>query len=143
MNRREFINTAGATALIPVLPTSAMASPVAKTPALTAKVGWAALYARTHAKATPALIQTWLGVGAEQAHVLMSELVRTNVLNAPVGGVATVVEPMFRPKAVPGAQPVTRDLTRKAKEFITDALNDENPPQEPEPFIEEQIDEAS
>jgi len=119
------MNTAGATAIIPVLPTSAMAAPVAKAPAHAAKIGWAALYARAHAKASPALIQKWLSVGSEQANALMAELVRTKVLNAPVGGIATVTKPMFGPNTVPGAKTVTKNIARRTQQIIFDAFQDE------------------
>lgn len=83
MKRREFLSSAGAAAVIPVLPLPAMATPVATAPVRATQVGWAALFARVNDRATPALLQKWMGVGPEQANALMSELVKRNIIHAP------------------------------------------------------------
>jgi len=143
MKRREFLSSAGAAAALPVLPLPAKAIPVATAPANASKVGWAALYARAHAKASPALIQQWLGVGPEQAHAIMSELLRTNVLNAPVGGVASVMDPMFPKRAVPGTQPPLRDLANKTRQLLADHLHDPDEAPDTEDIPEEPPHETS
>lgn len=61
MKRREFLSSAGAAAVIPVLPLPAMATPVATAPVRATQVGWAALFARVNDRATPALLQKWMG----------------------------------------------------------------------------------
>ncbi|MDA9207816.1 hypothetical protein N9O61_02910 [Octadecabacter sp.] len=109
---------AGASALIPVLPLSAPALPVAVAPVNAAKANWAALYARAHGRATPELIQKWLHVGPDQARAVMSDLVARNVVAAPVAGSAAAVQPMYPSRAIPGAHMASE----RAKDAVTDYL---------------------
>jgi hypothetical protein len=135
MKRRDFLYSAGAAASIPVLPLPAMAAPVASAPVHTAQVGWAALYARTHAKASPTLIQKWLGVGPKQAHALMSELARLNVLGTPVGGTAAAVKPIYATRSVPGARSTGAKIADAAKDMARTWIEDAH--QENEPLTED------
>ncbi len=109
--------------MIPVLPLPAMAIPVAKAPVRTAQVGWAALYARAHAKTSPELIQSWLGVGPEQAQALMSDLVDRKIIHTPVGGVARAIDPMYPSSGIPGARPFQEKIADKARELVKDMLD--------------------
>ena len=118
MKRRDFLYSAGAAATLPVLPLPAAAPPVVAAPVHTAKVGWAALYARTHAKASPALIQKWLGVGPQQAHALMTELTRINIIHAPVGGTALAVDPIYTARSVPGLQSAGLRMREQARKAV-------------------------
>lgn len=140
MKRRDFLYSAGAAVSIPVLPPPAMAAPVASAPVHTAQVGWAALYARTHAKASPALIQKWLGVGPEQAHALMSELAHLNVLSTPIGGTAAAVKPIYAPRSIPGARSNGAKIADAVQDLARTWLEDEAPNDDP---LTEDTDETS
>ncbi|MCF2906197.1 hypothetical protein L0666_14470 [Octadecabacter sp. CECT 8868] len=109
--------------MIPVLPLPAAAVPAAAAPANAMQVGWAALFARANHRATPALIQKWLRVDATQADAVMRELVRQNVVHAPVAGSAAAIKPMYasngpntlfgkRNKVVEATKDVIKDLMR-------------------------------
>ncbi|MCF2871365.1 hypothetical protein L0664_09845 [Octadecabacter sp. G9-8] len=123
MKRREFLSSAGAAAVLPVLPLPAIASPTAVASANAAQVGWAALFARVNDRATPALIQKWMGVGPEQANALMSELVKRNIIHAPIAGSATSVQPMYPRGGVPGIAKSSGQILRKARDML-DTLAD-------------------
>ena len=112
--------------MIPVMPLPAMANPVAKAPVRAAQVGWAALYARTHGQASPKLIQSWLGVGHDQAQALMSDLIQRKIIHAPIGGAARAVEPMFTRSGIPGARPIQQKIATKAKEMVRELLDQEH-----------------
>lgn len=131
MKRREFLTTAGAAASLSVLPLSPVAAMPAATSVPATQVSWATLIARSQAKASPELIQQWLNVGPEQARAVMSELVRKNVLRAPVGGAAVAVDPMFASRKVPGARPMAKRIATKANEMVREwaeaQLDDEAP----------------
>ncbi|MDB4213247.1 hypothetical protein N9741_00045 [Octadecabacter sp.] len=118
MKRREFLSSAGAAAVIPVLPLPAMATPVATAPVRATQVGWAALFARVNDRATPALLQKWMGVGPEQANALMSELVKRNIIHAPVAGTAASVQPMYQSGGIPGVAKRTGQMLRKVHDVI-------------------------
>ncbi len=118
MKRREFLSSAGAAAVIPVLPLPAMATPVATAPVRATQVGWAALFARVNDRATPALLQKWMGVGPEQANALMSELVKRNIIHAPVAGTAASVQPMYPSGGIPGVAKSAGQMLRKVNDVI-------------------------
>lgn len=118
--------------MIPVLPLPAMAVPVATAPAPvmavnTMQVGWAALYARVNNQTTPALIQKWLRVGPDQAHALMGELVKRNIINMPIAGSATAVQPMYPGGGYGGMFNKSRKVTEKAKEIFDSLIEDDAP----------------
>ncbi len=124
MKRRDFLCSAGAAAAIPVLPLHAMAAPVATAPVHAATANWAALFARANARATPALIQKWLNVGPAQASAIMADLVKRNIVHAPVAGTAVAVQPMHPPQGIPGLSHASKDIFEKARD-IYDALADD------------------
>lgn len=125
MKRREFLSSAGAAAVIPVLPLPAMAVPAATAPVNTMQVGWAALYARANNQATPALIQKWLRVGPDQANALMSELVKRNVIHTPLSGSAVAVQPMYPNGGVPGMFRKSKRVIDQAKDLVDTLLDDD------------------
>lgn len=125
MKRREFLSSAGALATLPVLPMPAAAVPAAAAPANALQASWAALFARAHGQATPALIQKWLGVGPAQAQALMSDLLAKNVIAAPVAGSAASVQPMFPKTGIPGVRQ-TSDLLAKTRDVIEYLAEDHN-----------------
>ena len=125
MKRREFLRSAGAAAVLPVLPLSAMTAPVVAAPANTMQVGWAALYARANNQASPALIQKWLRVGPEQAQALMSELTKRQIIHTPVAGSAAAVQPMYPSSGIPGAMKRTQHFVQKARDVYEDWIEDE------------------
>lgn len=147
MKRRDFLRSAGAAAVIPVLPLPAMAVPAATAPVNTFQVGWAALYARAHNQASPALIQKWLRVSPEQANAVMGELVNQNIIKLPVAGSATAVQPMYPGGGVPGMFRKSKKVVDAAKQ-VFDALVEDNEPVEQaetisDPLIEETAHETS
>ena len=113
---------AGASAVIPVLPLPAPTIPVVVTPIDAAKVDWAALYARTHGRATTELIQKWLHVSPDQARAVMSDLVRKNVVAAPVAGSAAAIRPMYPSKSIPGARLFSEKAKKVVKDYVHNAL---------------------
>lgn len=117
MKRRDFLRTAGAAATLPVLPMPVRAAPAAMAPISAAKVDWAALYARANAHATPELIQTWLRVGPEQAHAILSDLVRRKIVHAPVAGTAAAVDPMYRSAGFPQPRAITTKISDHLKKM--------------------------
>ncbi|HCP81742.1 MAG TPA: hypothetical protein DIT67_09175 [Octadecabacter sp.] len=125
MKRRDFLRSAGAAAVIPVLPLPAMAVPAAAAPVNAFQVGWAALYARAHNQASPALIQKWLRVGPEQANALMGELANQNIIKLPVAGSATAVQPMYPAGRVPGMFNKTKKAVETAKEVFDTLVKDD------------------
>lgn len=125
MKRRDFLRSAGATAIIPVLPLPAVAVPVAAAPVQAIQLNWAALFARTHAKASPALIQSWLGVGPAQAQAVMSGLVERGIIGAPVAGTAAAVQPIYQSRAVPGTRVAVAKVKDIVEGFVRDALEDD------------------
>ena len=127
MKRRDFLCSAGAAAVIPVLPLPAMAIPAATAPVNAMQVGWAALYARANNAASPALIQKWLRVGPEQAHALMAELTKRNIIQLPIAGSATAVQPMYPGGGYAGMFNKSRQVTRKAKDVFDALTQDETP----------------
>ncbi len=142
MKRRDFLRSAGAAAVIPVLPLPAMAVPVVKAPVNTFQVGWAALYARAHNQASPALIQKWLRVSPEQANALMGELVNQNIIKVPIAGSATAVHPMYPGGGVPGMFGKTKKAVETAKDIL-DTLVEEDEAGEPIETICETTSEVS
>ncbi len=113
MKRRDFLRSAGAAAVVPVLPFSAMVTPAAAAvPINSMQVGWAALYARVNNQATPALIQKWLRVGPEQANALMGELVNRNIIRMPAAGSAVAVQPMYPGGGYPGMFNTSKRVAR-------------------------------
>lgn len=129
MERREFLSFAGASAVIPVLPLPAPTIPVVVAPIDAAKVDWAALYARTHGRATPELIQKWLHVSPDQARAVMSDLVRKNVVAAPVAGSAAAIRPMYPSRSIQGARLISEKAKAAVKDFAQSTFNDINDPQ--------------
>ena len=123
MKRRNFLSLAGATAILPVLPLSAASVPAAAAPVPASLLNWAALFARTHAKASPALIETWLGLGAAQSEVVMADLVRRGIVRAPIAGTAAAVKPMYQSRAIPGAQAVTAKVKDLIEDYMRDAVD--------------------
>lgn len=113
--------------MIPVLPLPAMAVPAAAAPVNTFQVGWAALYARAHNQASPALIQKWLRVSPEQANAVMGELVNQNIIKLPVAGSATAVQPMYPGGGIPGMFSKTKKVVETAKEVFDTLIEDEEP----------------
>ena len=73
----------------------------------------------------------------------MSELVRTNVLNTPIGGMATVVDPMFPAKTIPGSPSTPSKLLKEAKRVIEDVTADSPDDPEIDPEYEDQPDATS
>lgn len=130
MNRRNFLRSAGAAAVVPMLPLSAIAAPAAVAPANAMQVGWAALYARANNQASPALIQKWLRVGPEQAQALMSELTSRQIIHAPIAGSAAAVQPMYPSTGIPGATKLRQHFAQKARDAFDDFL-------EPDPDVHE------
>jgi hypothetical protein len=100
-----------------------MAAPAAIAPVNAAQVGWAALFARVNNRATPALIQKWMGVGPDHASALMSELVKRNVIHTPIAGSAVSVQPMFPNSGIPGFTKSSGQVLRKARDVL-DALSE-------------------
>lgn len=127
MKRRDFLRSAGAAAVIPVLPLPAMAVPAATAPVNTFQVGWAALYARAHNQASPALIQKWLRISPEQANAVMGELVNQNIINLPIAGSATAVQPMYPASGVPGRLSRTKKVAETAKDVFDTLIEDDEP----------------
>lgn len=72
------------------------------------------------------MLQKWMGVGPAQAQALMSELARLNIIHAPLGGIATAVEPIYRPNTVLGARPVGARIVDHAKDTARAWLEDES-----------------
>lgn len=90
------------------------------------------------------MIQKWLGVGPEQAHALMSELVAKNILRAPVRGAAMAVDPIYKSYSIPGARPFAARAAETAKEVMRDAARDLlDPNQIEQTKLEETADETS
>lgn len=135
MKRRTFLRSAGAAAAIPVLPLPALAAPVAPAPVHAATANWAALYARANARATPALLQKWLNVGPEQANALMADLVKRNIVHAPVAGSAAAIQPMYPTRGIPGLPHTTKDMIRKARNVLETMIEDEA-----EPVVDDPVD---
>lgn len=133
MKRRDFLRSAGAAAAIPVLPLPAKAIPVAAAPVRAATANWAALYARANARTTPALLQKWLNVGPEQASALMTDLVKRNILHAPVAGSAAAVQPMYPTRGIPGLPQTPKDMLRKAHDVFEAMVEEEEEPDFDEP----------
>lgn len=126
MKRRDFLCSAGAAATLPVLPLPAAAVPVAAAPVHASQVGWAALFARVNTRTTPALLQKWMGVGPEQAHALMSELIQRNIIHAPVAGSAAAIQPMHPQGSIPGTIKTTGQVLRKARDTVEALLDDQD-----------------
>ena len=143
MKRRDFLRSAGAAAVIPVLPLPAMAVPAAAAPVNSFQVGWAALYARAHNKASPALIQKWLRVTPEQANALMGELVNQNIIKLPIAGSATAVQPMYPNGGVPGMFNKTKKAVETAKEVFDTLIEDDETDEQLEGVSEPSIEEAA
>lgn len=142
MKRREFLSSAGAAAVLPVLPLPAMAAPTAVASASATQVGWAALFARTHNRATPALLQKWMGVGAPEAKAIMSELINRNIIHAPVAGASASVQPMFPQGGIPGIGKSSGQILRKARDafdILIDNDGDNSPPEDPTDPEDEQV----
>lgn len=110
--------------MVPILPLPIAAAPIV-TPVDAAKANWAALYARVNARATPELLQKWLGVGPDQAQALMSELIKRNIIHAPVAGSAIAVQPMHPHGVVPGSGKMRSEIMRKAQQTIGDWIQAE------------------
>lgn len=133
MNRRNFLRSAGAAAVIPALPLSALVTPVAAAPANAMQVGWAALYARANNQASPALIQKWLRVGPDQAQALMSELTKRQIIHAPIAGSAAAVQPMYPNGTVPGVFQKSKQVAQKAREVFDTLLEEDVPAERADP----------
>lgn len=131
MKRREFLRTAGAAAVLPVLPLPALASPMATAPASASavnamQVGWAALYARANHRATPALLQKWLRINPSQANAMMSELVKRGVVHTPIAGSAAAVQPMYSAQNVGGLFGSKRKAAQTAKDVFDALVQDDD-----------------
>ena len=111
--------------MIPVLPLPALATPMAAAPANAAQVGWAALFARVNNRATPALLQKWMGVGPQQAELLMSELIKRNIIYTPVAGSAVSVQPMYPTGGFPGRIAQTNDVLQNVRDTLDTVLEDD------------------
>jgi hypothetical protein len=107
-----------------------MAVPVATAPVNTFQVGWAALYARAHNQASPALIQKWLRVSPEQANALMGELVNQNIIKLPIARIAAAVQTMYPVGGDPGMFGKTKKAVETAKDIL-DTLVEEDETDEP------------
>lgn len=146
MKRRTFLSSAGAAAVLPVLPLSVAAVPAAAAPVSASTANWAALFARVNSRATPALIQKWLGVGPDTAQAIMSDLIKRNVVHAPVAGTAAAVQPMYASRAIPGVPATPSDALKRAKDtfeaLVDDTQVDSGAPDD-EPKTEDPIDETS
>jgi len=126
------------------VPLPAAATPVTAASAHASKAGWAAIFARVHSRATPALLQKWLQVGPSEAQALMSELVAKNIVHAPVAGSAAAVRPMYPGGGLDSVFDQTKTVTKTAKKAF-DALVEEDEVREEavEPDLDEVTDETA
>lgn len=115
-----------------MLPLPVAAAPMAATPVHTTQVGWAALFARANNHATPALMQKWLNVGPQQAHALMSELTRRNIIQVTSSGAATAVQPMYQTSGIPGVAQTTSNMVEAARDVWDAVMEEEIDTDDPE-----------
>ncbi|MEL6960373.1 MAG: hypothetical protein AAGL89_15620 [Pseudomonadota bacterium] len=127
MKRRDFLRSAGAATVIPVLPLPAQAIPVATAPAASVnamQVGWAALYARVNNEVSPALLQKWLRLTPPQADAMMRELLSRNLIHTSATGSVVAVNPMYPRGKVPGAFGKATDAAKALREQVESLIGD-------------------
>ena len=101
------------------------------------------MFARVNNRATPALIQKWLGVGADQANALMSELIKQNVIHAPIAGSAAAVQPMHKASGIPGVSKTTAKVLETSRDILDAVIHEDPGEVAPEATPEEATDETS
>ncbi|MEM7068036.1 MAG: hypothetical protein AAF478_04055 [Pseudomonadota bacterium] len=98
MDRRSFIKSIGAAALLPVLPGPSIALAAAPAPAVSAHTyQWAEMIVRAHNKCNLGLLQRSLKINEAAASVLKSQLIENGVVTAQANayGIHTATKPLY------------------------------------------------
>ena len=134
MDRRNFLKSIGATALLPAipLPAGALASTApaaAAAPAITAHTyQWAEMIVRAHNKCNLGLLQRSLRIDASAATALKESLIKNGVVTAQANayGIHTATKPLYE-----GAFMSVSDTVEKASE-IAEKVSDFMDPEDTE-----------
>lgn len=116
---------------MPVLPMSSVSAAPSLPTVATGKAQWAALFARVNNRASPALIQKWMGVNAQQAQVVMQDLVARGVVQTPVAGTAVATNPILPANQAVTLKQGAGDVARAAKDAVADLFDTEDLPLNP------------
>lgn len=129
MKRRTFLQSLGATALVPALPfasvtPSVSGSAVAAAPVVPASVyKWAEVIVRAHNSCNLAMLQRHLQIDASVASVLKSQLLQKGVISAEVNayGIHRAVNPILQ-GSFPKPANLPQSVSSTVKE-VTERLN--------------------
>lgn len=131
MQRRTFLKTTGAAALMPALPMAA--TPAAATaPATALQLSWATHYARVHNAVSPDLLSSALGFSPDVARGAFQRLLADKVIGPPgAHGIARAAAPFYT--SFPGAEPQASQAVAEVTEQGLDRTKDWLPEADPAP----------
>ncbi|MDJ0612215.1 MAG: hypothetical protein QNJ29_00960 [Rhizobiaceae bacterium] len=127
MDRRHFLKSIGATALIPAIPAPAGAlaqsAPVAVAPAFSAHTyQWAEMIVRAHNKCNLGLLQRSLRIDATAATALKETLIKNGIVAAQANayGIHTATKPLYEGAFMSVSDVVekTTDVAEKISELL-------------------------